>query len=101
VPPLADHLLWCGSAMFWLAGDAEEEGASKDLETFDAWSEALTGAAVTLLEADGWAGEAVGTLIDDYDVEVLEQMAQDTMRYDPEGCFSLIEPVDEPAGETT
>ena len=99
VAPLADQLLWCGSAMFWLAGDAEEDGKAEDMETFDGWSEALTGAGVTLLEEAGMEGDAIAALIDDYDVEVLEQMAQETMRYDPLACFSLIEPVEEPPAQ--
>ena len=90
LPPQTDRLLWCASAFYWLAGSAEDAGATKEAETYDRWSQRLLEVAGDALAASGFAPERVEELVSSYDMKVLGELGTDKARYDVVTCPELL-----------
>lgn len=86
---LADRLLWCGSAMYWLSVDAYDAGENEDGDQYDAWSTNLADRATLMLEAEGRDEAAIAALRDDYDARVVGEMGKPGAKYDVTTCPDL------------
>lgn len=90
--PAADRLLWCSSAMYWLASDAFDSGDDTEGDQYQAWSDDLAARADLLLEADGRSDAEITTIRDGYDSRVLGEMGSDEAKYDVAACPDLAGP---------
>ena len=87
--PATDRLLWCSSAMYWLAADASDAGEDGEASQYEAWSDDLAARADLMLEAEGRTEVEITTLRDDYDNRVLNEMGQTGAKYDVTACPDL------------
>jgi hypothetical protein len=87
--PVTDRLLWCSSAMYWLAADAYDAAEDVEAEQYETWSDDLAGRAILLLEADGKDDAAILAIREQYDGTVLGEMGQPGARYDVTTCPDL------------
>ncbi len=90
--PAADRLLWCSSAMYWLASDAFDSGDDAEGDQYQAWSDDLGARADLLLEADGRSDAEITTIRDGYDSRVLDELGSDGAKYDVAACPDLAGP---------
>lgn len=87
--PATDRLLWCSSAMYWLAADASDAGEDEEASQYEAWSDDLASRADLMLEAEGRSEVEITTLRDDYDNRVLNEMGGAGAKYDVTACPDL------------
>ena len=87
--PAADRLLWCSSAMFWLASDAYDSGEDAEGDQYQAWSDELGARADLMLEAEGRSDVEITTIRDGYDNRVLGEMGTAGAKYDVTACPDL------------
>jgi hypothetical protein len=90
VPPLADRMLWCASAFYWLATNAADAGEIEESEMYDGWSNRLMELGSGVLTEAGFAPERIAELIDGYDEAALVQLADDTAAYEVTRCPDLV-----------
>jgi len=89
VPPVADRLLWCSSAMYWLASDAFDSGEESEGDQYQAWSDDLGARAVLMLESEGFSEDVITATQEDYDTRVVEQIGKPGATYDVTTCPDL------------
>jgi hypothetical protein len=90
ITPDIDRTLWCASAFYWLAGSAEDSGATKEAEAYDGWSKQLLELAGPALIASGFKQERIETIIAEYDETVLAQLGTPDAAYDVVSCPELV-----------
>ncbi len=88
--PLADRLLWCGSAFYWFSADAYDAGNDAEGDQYGAWSDDLAARADMMLESEGRTSSEVTTIRDDYDNRVVAEMGQPGAKYDVTACPELV-----------
>ena len=89
ISPVADRLLWCSSAMYWLAADAFDAGEDAEAAEYEGWSDELAARADLMLEADGRTDADITTIRDEYDNRVLAEMGAPAAKYDVTACPDL------------
>jgi hypothetical protein len=88
----ADHVLWCASAFFWLAGDASDLGDAADAELYDRWAGELTETGIKMLREQKYTDpDRLQQIIDAYDNTVLEELGTEKARYAIETCQTLVQ----------
>jgi hypothetical protein len=95
VPAEADHLLWCGSAMYWLSMSASDAGNDTEADQYQGWADTLTGRGAQKLTAAGFGADAIDDVVSGYDDKVVEDLKRPKPPYDPAECPALAE---QPAG---
>ena len=93
VPPLADQLLWCSSAFYWLSASASDAGDSVEADQYNSWSDLLAAQGHDLLVAAGLDEAAISTRMDDFDSSVAAELGTDKARFDVRRCPELVGPV--------
>lgn len=87
----ADHVFWCASAFFWLAGDADDVGDATDAELYDRWAGELTETGIAQLKAQNITDSTtIEGIINAYDNAVLEELGTDKARFPIETCQELV-----------
>lgn len=89
VLPATDRLLWCSSAMYWLAADAFDAGEDEEAAQYEGWSDDLAARADLLLESEGRTEAEITTIRDEYDNRVLAEMGAPDARHDVTACPDL------------
>lgn len=90
--PVADRLLWCGSAFYWLSTDAYDSGNDAEGDQYGSWSDELGARADMMLEAEGKDETAITAIRDDYDSRVVEELGKANAKYDVTTCPDLVAP---------
>lgn len=95
VPAEADHLLWCGSAMYWLSMSASDAGNDTEADQYQGWADTLTGRGAQKLTSAGFGADAIDEVVSGYDDKVVEDLKTPKPPYDAAECPALAE---QPAG---
>ena len=90
ITPQTDAVMWCASAFFWLAGNADDAGAAAEAELYDGWATELTERGTALLNAGGFDLARIQEIISEYDTLVLDELASGKTRYDVAVCPELV-----------
>ena len=90
VSPETDKLLWCASALYWLAGSAEDAGDTAEASLYDRWSKRLLDVAGAALTASGFKPEKIEELVTLYDEAALAQIGLPDAPYDVVTCPELL-----------
>lgn len=90
IPPLADQLLWCSSAFYWLSASASDAGDNQQADQYDAWSDVLSAEGHDLLVGAGLSEDQIQTRMDDFDASVASELGTDKARFDVKRCPDLV-----------
>jgi hypothetical protein len=89
ISPATDRLLWCSSAMYWLAADAFDAGEDEEAGQYEGWSDDLAARADLMLQSEGRSDVEITTIRDDYDNRVLAEMGTPGAKHDVTACPDL------------
>lgn len=90
IAPETDGVMWCASAFYWLAGNADDAGDAAEAELYDRWATELTERGSALLGAAGFDMARIQEIIGEYDQLVLDELASSKTRYDVAMCPQLV-----------
>lgn len=91
VDPATDHLLWCSSAFYWLAGNAYDSKADREAKQYETFSTTLMDQAIAGLRTAGKTDDEIQALVSGYDDKVLDQIGAPDAPYDVTGCPELVQ----------
>lgn len=94
--PLADQLLWCSSAFYWLSASAGDAGDNVQADQFSAWSDTLSAQGHDLLVASGLSEDQIQARMDDFDSSVASELGTPSARFDVKRCPDLVAAAPQP-----